>query len=78
MDAAQGLEGRVGVRARAVAQAVLRHPVVFDRKADRPVAHHAAMLDEPAALGSAQLVDEAAAKLAWQRTVDWFNKYLRT
>jgi carboxymethylenebutenolidase len=22
--------------------------------------------------------DEAAAKLAWQRTVDWFNKYLRT
>jgi carboxymethylenebutenolidase len=22
--------------------------------------------------------DEAAAKLAWQRTLDWFNKYLRT
>jgi carboxymethylenebutenolidase len=22
--------------------------------------------------------DEAAAKLAWTRTVDWFNKYLRT
>lgn len=22
--------------------------------------------------------DEAAAKLAWQRTIDWFNKYLRT
>jgi carboxymethylenebutenolidase len=22
--------------------------------------------------------DEAAAKLAWQRTVDWFNKYLKT
>jgi dienelactone hydrolase family protein len=21
--------------------------------------------------------DEAAAKLAWQRTLDWFNKYLR-
>jgi carboxymethylenebutenolidase len=22
--------------------------------------------------------DEAAAKEAWQRTLDWFNKYLRT
>ncbi len=22
--------------------------------------------------------DEAAAKLAWQRTLDWFNKYVRT
>jgi carboxymethylenebutenolidase len=22
--------------------------------------------------------DEAAAKLAWERTVGWFNKYLRT
>ena len=22
--------------------------------------------------------DEAAAKLAWTRTVDWFNKYVRT
>jgi carboxymethylenebutenolidase len=22
--------------------------------------------------------DEAAAKLAWQRTIDWFNKYLKT
>ena len=22
--------------------------------------------------------DDAAAKLAWQRTLDWFNKYLRT
>ena len=22
--------------------------------------------------------DEAAAKLAWQRTIDWFNKYLRS
>ena len=22
--------------------------------------------------------DEAAAKLAWQRTLDWFNKYLRS
>ena len=22
--------------------------------------------------------DEAAAKLAWQRTVDWFNKHLRS
>jgi carboxymethylenebutenolidase len=22
--------------------------------------------------------DEAAAKLAWQRTLDWLNKYLRT
>jgi carboxymethylenebutenolidase len=22
--------------------------------------------------------DESAAKLAWQRTIDWFNKYLRT
>jgi carboxymethylenebutenolidase len=22
--------------------------------------------------------DEAAAKLAWERTVAWFNKYLRT
>ncbi|HLH96698.1 MAG TPA: dienelactone hydrolase family protein [Xanthobacteraceae bacterium] len=21
--------------------------------------------------------DEAAAKLAWQRTLDWFNRYLR-
>ena len=21
--------------------------------------------------------DEAAAKLAWQRTIDWFNKYVR-
>ena len=22
-------------------------------------------------------IDEAAAKLAWQRTLDWFNKYLK-
>jgi len=28
--------------------------------------------------GTGPRYDEAAAKLAWQRTLDWLNKYLRT
>src|SRR4051794_9156084 len=44
-------------------EAGLRHPVMFNRDADGPIAHDDAMLDAPAAIFALQLVDKSTAEL---------------
>ena len=55
--------GGIVIRAGAVPERIGQFPVVGDRNGDRPVAHHHAVLDLPAAILTDQLVDEAASEL---------------